>query len=163
MSFGLGSAASPTVNDAQEMDSGTPWIAASEGNLALLQTSLARLGMPATAVDQNGYTLLQAAASYGQMHVLQWLLVSSNASINAVDNDGDSALHYASTDGVVKLLCDAGIDRNIRNRAGKTALEAKREELQELKEDEDFEDGDEDAVQLRSVIDYLSNLETAMQ
>lgn len=181
MSFGLGSAAAAAPTNQQDIDGGTPWVAASDGNLNLLQASLAQLQLPVTAADENGYTLLQAAASYGQISVLRWLLSSPapanqqpqaaaagsvvvSSMVNAVDGDGDTALHYASTVDAAKLLCEeARIDPTIRNNAGKTALQAKQEELQELMEDEDYEETDEDAVKLRSVITYLSSSESAMQ
>jgi len=183
-SFGLGSSSSSAPagfgqQQEQIVDTGTtsPWIAASDGNLELLRTSLARLSLPVTVADENGYTLLQAAASYGQIDVMKWILsettsscvdsiTSSGAYINAVDGDGDTALHYASTADAAKLLCEfsgVAVDRSIRNHSGKTALEAKREELRELEDDDDYEEDDDEAVKLRAVISYLSSFGMMMQ
>jgi len=180
MSFGLGRApvdAATTPDD--DIDSSTPWIAASDGDLPLLQKSLARLQLSLTAADDNGYTLLQAAASYSQLPVMDWLLSSARQQtpdqttvlVFAVDQEGDSALHYASTVDAVKRLIDAGIDVDHKNQAGKTALEHKQEELENLMEDEEDNNGDDqdegseddEARNLREVIAYLSSLPTQSQ
>ena len=140
------------------IDSSTPWIAASDGNIRLLQESLAKLQLPVTAADENGYTLLQAAASYSQIETMQWILSAlpqPATDVNAVDHEGDSALHYASSADSCQLLLAAMIDKNIRNKDGKTALEAKREELQEMILDEDYDEDDVDATALRECINYL--------
>jgi ankyrin repeat protein len=178
MSFGLGKAAAAGANAtgrtttaaAAAIDGNTPWVAAADGDLDLLQLSLQQLNLPLHAADADqGYTLLQGAASYSQLHVLHYLLQSSQSSqptsavniVNAVDRDGDSALHYANTDAAAKVLVDAGIDITIRNSAGCTALEAKQLELQELLDDaDDDDDADEDVdvVQAKGVIAYLSSL-----
>ena len=152
--FGGQASAAATV----EIDNSTPWMAASDGNLSLLQTSLTQLALSPNAADENGYTLLHAAASYGQMQVLQWLLSQPNMNINAVDNEGDSALHYASNEQAATVLIAAGINRHVQNQQGKTALASKQEELQEMLEDEDFEE-DEDSTNLRGLVAYLSRLE----
>jgi hypothetical protein len=157
-SFGLGRT---NNQQAQEVtfDSSTPWMAASEGNLALLQSSLSSLKLPLNAADQNGYTLLQAAASYGQLELLQFLLASNQVDVNAVDNEGDSALHYAGTVEAARLLVDvARINPLISNSEGKTALQAKEEELKGMMEDEEIEDDDDDLESLNDVVKYLSSL-----
>jgi hypothetical protein len=168
MSFGLGqqqSSSPPTNSQSTDpIDSSTPWVAAADGNLPLLQRSLQILNLDFHRADENGYTLLMAAASYSQLPVLQWLLQqaaqnSSTAVVtNAVDNDGDSALHHASSAEAAKMLIQHGIDTSIRNAAGLTALESKQNELEELMENEDMEDDDADTVSLRGVIEYLSSL-----
>jgi ankyrin repeat protein len=146
------------------IDASTPWVAAADGNLESLKASLEHLKMPVSVADANGYTLVQAAASYAQMNVLSWLLAShQSTNINAADNEGDTALHYAATDEAAKLLVEAGIDPLIRNRAGKTALESKRDELQESMADEDFDEDDEDYIALQSLVSYLSSLQSVPQ
>src|SRR5687767_11694591 len=92
-SFGLGRSNNNNANS--DIDSSTPWVAASEGNVALLQSSLAALQLPLSVADENGYTLLQAAASYNQMEVLSFLFSNGGVNVDAVDNDGDSVLHHA--------------------------------------------------------------------
>ena len=159
--FGLGSA-SAAASD-QPIDNSTPWVAAADGNLALVQSSLTTRNLPAGASDEHGYTLLQAAASYSHMNVLKWLL-TQDIDVNAVDNEGDTALHYASTAEAARFLIEvAKVDQTIRNQGGRTALQSKREELEEMQLDEDYDEDDQDAVNLRAVIGYLSSLSSVAQ
>jgi len=63
--FGLGSSRLPdgaAGSDEDVVDGGTPWVAASEGNLPLLQTALTRLQLPPTTADAHGYTLFQGTS-----------------------------------------------------------------------------------------------------
>ena len=148
--FGGGVAASNVP-----IDQSTPWIAAADGNLPLLQTALPQLNLSPSAADENGYTLIHAAASYAHLPVLQWL-VSQGANVHAVDGEGDSALHYASNRAAAEFLVREGkVSLDVRNQAGMTALQAKEEELKELMEDEDFDEMDEDAINLNGVIEFL--------
>jgi ankyrin repeat protein len=162
MSFGLGRA--PPAAALTPIDASTPWIAASDGNLDLLQMSLTQLQLaPDTAVDENGYTLLQAAASYSQVKLMEWLVVAQNVTVYAVDREGDSALHYAATvDAATFLLNVAKINPNLKNQEGKTALESKQEELDEMMQDEDNDEEDHDFVNLRAVVDYLRKFDDSM-
>lgn len=155
MSFGLGR--TPSTEEVP-IDASTPWLAASDGNLPLLQSALTQLHVtPATAVDENGYTLLQAAASYGRIPIMEWLVKQQHVNVNAVDGEGDSALHYAATVPAAQFLIHvAKIQVHLRNQAGKTALESKREELAEMMQDEDNDDDDDDFVNLKAVVDYLN-------
>ena len=138
----------------------------------MLQSALQTLSLPVTTADENGYTLLMAAASYGQLPVLQWVWqqqqqqqqesdsTTSNTFVNAVDQDGDSALHYATTVAAAEFLIQqAGIDVMIRNTSsGKTALESKQADLEEMMADEDeYDEDDEETKQLKQVIEYLSS------
>jgi ankyrin repeat protein len=157
-SFGLGRTNNQQAEEGT-VDSSTPWTAASEGNLTLLQSSLSSLKLPLSAADENGYTLMQAAASYGQIEVLQFLIASNQVDVNAVDNDGDSTLHHAGTVEAARLLVDvARVNPLIANSEGKTALQAKEEELKEMMEDEEIEDDDDDLESLKDVVKYLSSL-----
>ena len=161
MSFGLGIGATPV--DADSIDASTPWVAASDGNLSLMQTSLTQLQLSCTASDENGYTLLQAAASYSQIDVMKWLL-SQRINVNAIDNEGDTALHYATTVDAARFLSEvAKIDTTLKNAVGKSALDCKRDELNELLQDEDNDDQDEDFINLRAVVEYLSSLDANPQ
>jgi hypothetical protein len=168
-SFGLGQHQSSSAGRAvhqQSVDASTPWVAAADGNLPLLQHALQQLNLPVTATDENGYTLLQAAASYSQIPIVTWILEQApnspeqrNVLINAVDHDGDSALHYASTAHVAMFLLEqAGIDPGLVNASGCTALQAKTTELEELLQDEDTEDDDVDVVHLKEMIAYLQSV-----
>ena len=168
-SFGLGQQQSSGADIAahqQPVDSSTPWVAAADGNLPLLQHALRQLNLPITATDENGYTLLQAAASYSQIPIVIWILEQAqlsteqrNALVNAVDNDGDSALHYASTASVAQFLVErVGIDTQLVNTSGCTALQSKSVELAELLQDEDTEDDDVDVIHLKETIAYLESV-----
>jgi hypothetical protein len=136
-------------------------MAASEGNLALLQSSVSSLNLPLTAADENGYTLLHAAASYNQLEVLRFLLnnVTDPQFIHAGDNEGDTALHYAGNIDAAQLLVQVGkCNPSQANRQGKTALQTKQEELDEMMQDEDADEDDEDMEILKHLVAYLSSL-----
>lgn len=159
-SFGLGqpqhAATSVSNMPNADMDSSTPWMAASEGNLSLLQTSVSALNLQVTCSDENGYTLLHAASAYAQIPVLEWLL-SQGVDVNAVDNDGDSVLHHTEDAMTARILIEQGhANPLLRNAEGKTALEVKQDELQDLVNDGD--DDSEDASKLRELIAYLSDI-----
>jgi uncharacterized protein len=162
-SFGLGnttSSSSPTTQNGV-VDPSTPFLAASEGNLALMQSSLQILHQPLTVQDDNHYTLLHAAASYGQLEVVRFLLHQDLplSFINAPDRDGDTALHYATNMETAKVLVDDGkINTKLSNAAGKTALQAKQEELEELLQDSDQDENDEEVETLKELLEYLSTL-----
>ena len=154
--FGLGSTPSMVMSSAVNVDASTPFVAAADGNLALLQQALKQLNGSVHQVDENGYTLLHAGASYSQLAVMQWLL-GQKVNLAAVDAEGDSALHYASTVQACRLLVEAGINPQLRNMKGRTALETKQEELrQEQEEEDDYDEDDPDIVALKEVIQFLS-------
>ena len=139
------------------MDSSTPWMAASEGNLDLLQASLTTLNLPVTAADENGYTLLHAASAYAQLPVMEWLL-SQRVPVNAVDNDGDTPLHHVEDIDAARLLIEVcKADPMPVNAAGKTPVQVKQDDLDELMEDDDDDDSD-DAAKLRVLIDYFASV-----
>lgn len=139
-----------------EVDSSTPWMAAAEGNLPLLKSSLLALGLAATAQDETGYALVHAAVSYSQMNVLQWL-VDNGANVHAVDNEGDTVLHYSGDAATASYLIQAlEVDSMLTNVAGKTALQVKEEELEEIMDDED--DEDDDVEVLKQLVEYLKSL-----
>jgi len=172
-SFGLSSPAQSTgaVYGTGPVDVSTIFSAASEGNIPLLQSAMARLNFAPTTADENGYTLLHAACSYSQLGMLKFLLDNLDrnnqcytAFVNSGDNDGDSALHYAgNTDAARILIEDGRVDPNTVNGQGKTALQAKKEELEEMMQDEEIEDDDEDVEILQKLIGYLSSLSSMPQ
>jgi ankyrin repeat protein len=161
-SFGLGRNTNSGLSHQEpNVDLSTPFLAASEGNLALMQSSLHTLQQPLTVQDDNYYTLLHAAASYGQLEVVRFLLLQnlSLSFINATDHDGDTALHYAANVETAKLLVQDGkINIQHSNAAGKTALQSKQEELDELLQDEDIDENDEEVENLKQLLEYLSTL-----
>lgn len=156
--FGLGRPVQ-NIPPADQIDSSTPWMAASEGNLVLLQHCLQTLAphLTVNAADENGYTLLHAAVSYDKMEIVQFLL-SQNVDVHATDNDGDSILHHAGSAQTTQFLVEV-VKANPRaaNAEGKTALQVKIEEMNEMIQDEDIEDDDEDLEKLKDIVAYLSS------
>ncbi len=146
-----------------EIDSSTPFLAASDGDLSLLQKSLKHLNVPASITDTNGLTPLHSAASYNQLSIIRWLLTQSDVNINAKDNDGDTPLHHCDHSDAARILIEEGnVDVSIRNSDGKTALEMKLEELKELDVamdgDDDDDDDDEEKVSLEELVAYLKTI-----
>lgn len=155
VSFGLVGTANSTD---EEVESNTPWMAVSEGNLELLKSSLQRLNLSVNAADENGYTILHAAASFNQMDIMKYLL-EQGVNVHAVDNDGDSALHYAGNTASARFLVETAQSNPVQvNREGKTPLQTKQEELDEMMQDEDIDDDDDDVEALREIVQYLSTL-----
>ena len=72
--FGFNIINSAKSNQEVLIDSSTPWVAASDGDLELLKKSLSYLNLNVGATDHNGYSLVHAAASYNQIEVLKWLM-----------------------------------------------------------------------------------------
>lgn len=157
-SFGLAEQVSDDGTPSNtDMDSSTPWMAASEGNLTRLQNALSTLNLPVTAADENGYTLLHAASGYAQVEIIKWLF-TQNVDVNATDNDGDSALHHTEDAITAKLLVEQGrVDPDLRNSEGKTSLQVKQDDLNELMTT-DEEDDSEEASKLRELISYLESI-----
>ncbi|KAL7483140.1 hypothetical protein ACHAW6_008791 [Cyclotella cf. meneghiniana] len=140
-----------------QIDESTPWVAAGDGDLALLQSSLTQLGLSPNSADSNGFTLLHAACGYGRVEVIRWLLGLNKdevvVDVNAKDDDGDTPLHHCDDVVSARLLIEAGADHTIRNNDGNTALEVKEEELEEGDEEEDSDD--EDRAKLKELVEYL--------
>ena len=140
------------------IDESTPWVAAGDGDLSLLQSSIAQLGLAPNAADSNGFTFLHAACGYGRTEVIQWLLGLNKDStvidVNAKDGDGDTPLHHCDDVDSAKILIGAGADHTMKNGDGKTALEVKQEDLDEGDEEEDSDD--EDRVKLKELVEFLT-------
>ena len=71
VSFGLGQAPIEATSTTQLIEPSTPWMAAADGNLVLLQSSLMSLGLVYSAADENGYTLLMAATAYNRRNIME--------------------------------------------------------------------------------------------
>ena len=172
-SFGLGGGGpSAPQTPAADIDASTPFLAASEGNLPLLQQALQQLNIPSplTLRDDNGYTLLMAVASYNHLIILDWLWshIPSAATPEQVlqflleaDQEGDSVLHYAGSAETAAWILGryentAPLLLAATNKQGQTPLQAKRDELNEAMRDEDVEDDDEDLETLMELVEFLS-------
>ena len=156
VSFGMGQAPIDATATTQLIEPSTPWMAAADGNQALLESSLTSLGLVYSAADENGYTLLMAATAYNRRNIMELLLPSVD--VNARDNDGDTALHHAECVHAVKILVEVGkADVTTSNKSGRTPLQAKQDEMKELMEEDDNDD-DEGALTLKEVVDYLSSI-----
>ena len=83
------------------------------------------------------YTPLMEAVSQGHLPVVKEL-IRNGADVNVQTEDGTSALMIPSTSakkGIIVALLNVGADQNMRNAAGKTAVEVKTEKFnKELKE-----------------------------
>jgi len=145
-----------------EIDASTPFVAAADGDLTLLQSSIKRLNLSPNAVDSNGFTLLHAACGYSRIEVINWLLdLNNNEStiidVNARDSDNDTPLHHCDDVESARILIEkGGADHQLTNNEGKTPLQSKEAELEE--EDEDDSDGDEDREKLKQLVVYLKSL-----
>ncbi len=148
---------------AAEVDASTPFVAAADGDLELLQESIKKLGMSPNAADSNGFTFLHAAGAYCRVEVINWLIglnADSNIiDINAKDGDGDTPLHHCDDAVSAKMLIDAGADHQVKNDDGKTPLEVKVEELLEGDEEEEDDSDDEDREKLKQLVAYLKSLD----
>lgn len=114
------------------------------------------MNLEVTAADENGYTLLHAASAYGQIHVMEWLL-AQGVPVDAVDCDGDTPLHHVEDVHAAKVLIEKGkAHPMVVNASGKTPLQVKHGDLEELMEDDD--DDTEEADKLRELISYLSRV-----
>lgn len=138
-----------------EIDASTPWVAAGDGDLQLLQTSIKQLGLSPSSCDENGFSFLHAACGYCRVGVIQWLL-SNNVNVNIRDADGDTALHHCDDAISAKLLMEGGADHQLTNDEGKNPLQVKEEEFHEG--DIENESDDEDREKLKELVTYLKSL-----
>uniref|UniRef100_A0A7S2W4Q0 Uncharacterized protein n=1 Tax=Eucampia antarctica TaxID=49252 RepID=A0A7S2W4Q0_9STRA len=153
--FGFGGASSSS----SKIDESTPWVAAGEGNIELLQEAMEKLNLPINAADSNGFTFVHAAASYNQIETLRWILSKDGVDVNASDTDGDTPLHHCDKSEAAKILVEEGsADFQITNNDGKTALEVKLDELEECNEDENDSDDEDDLTSLKLLVKYLQIL-----
>ncbi|KAL7523504.1 hypothetical protein ACHAXR_000212, partial [Thalassiosira sp. AJA248-18] len=148
-----------------EIDASTPWVAAGDGDLQILQSSIKQLGLSPNAADSNGFTFLHAACGYGRTEVIQWLLGLNDGSctidVNARDGDGDTPLHHCDDAVSAKLLIGGGANYQLTNDEGKTPLDVKEEDLQEGDEEDDSDDEDRD--KLKDLVVYLKSLKGGIE
>jgi ankyrin repeat protein len=142
-----------------EIDESTPFVAASDGDLTLLQQSLVKLNVPPGVTDDNGLTPLHNAVSYNQAETIRWLL-GQKVDVNAQDSDGDTPLHHCDNVEAAKILIQEGqASYKIQNSQGKTALQLKEEELKEAASDMDEGESDDDeTANLDQLVGYLKSL-----
>jgi len=176
---GFGGTASPTNTSTpatttptlppieHEIDQSTPWVAASDGDLPLLQKSLQALDLPHTCADSNGLTPMHSAASYGHVEIVRWILsrdgvgggIGGGQAVNARDTDGDTPLHHCDDAGSARVLVEEGsADYTLKNGRGETVLEMKERELVETMADAEEGDSDDEAQGLVNLIQYLQAL-----
>ena len=163
MSFGGFQA---VASQSAEIDESTPWVAAGDGDLALLQESISKLNLAPNAADSNGFTFLHAACGYAREEVIRWLLGLNNkgdattivVDVNAKDAEGDTPLHHCDDVSSAKLLIEGGADCAIKNDEGLTALDVKEEELKEG-DDEEEDSEDEDREKLKELVVYLKSIQ----
>mmetsp|Transcript_21661 Transcript_21661/g.30357 ORF Transcript_21661/g.30357 Transcript_21661/m.30357 type:complete len:170 (+) Transcript_21661:77-586(+) len=158
--FGLTSQSvpNPSTSSPEVIDESTPWIAASDGDINLLQRSIQTLNLSINAADSNGFTFLHSASSYGQLDMIRWLLSQQVTDVNVKDSDGDTPLHHCDDVITAKLLVQEGkADFSLRNNDGKTALEVKEEEFLDNDNMED-DDSSGDTENLKDLIQYLKGV-----
>lgn len=86
----------------------------------------------ASAADQNGYTLLHAAASYNALPLLRELVHTYNCNVNIADDEWETPLFAAETvDAARCLVEELGADVEVLNGEGTGVLENARENLEE--------------------------------
>ena len=111
------------------------------GNREAVRRQLEQDGIDVNAKNSEGYTALILASSNGHKEIVAMLLDKKyGAYVNATDDDGDTALmkvincneeddrpwyqvEYDIIEIVEKLLNQDGIDVNVENKNGKTALD----------------------------------------
>ncbi|KAF9986485.1 hypothetical protein BGZ65_007456 [Modicella reniformis] len=103
------------------------WLAASDGDLEALKTFVEEKGVSVDAQDENGYSVLHAAASYGHKDLIKYLL-EKGANVNIQDPDMDTPLFVCETVEIAKMLVEAGADAKHLNGNDMTAAENAEEE-----------------------------------
>ncbi|KAI6249569.1 hypothetical protein HI914_01939 [Erysiphe necator] len=83
----------------------------------------------ASSQDEQGYSLLHAAASYNHVELLRSLVQEFHVQVDLRDIDGETALYVAETIDCARLLVEElNADMTIRSSEGKTALQKITEE-----------------------------------
>lgn len=82
------------------------WIAAADGDEAAVLGFLSRDPSAINSLDENGYTVLHAAASYNHIALLKKLVLEHGGNVDIQDHDGDTPLFVAETVEVAKTLVE---------------------------------------------------------
>lgn len=101
------------------------WAARQHGTARVIDI-LVEHGGNINARDYKGYSPLHHAAENINKDAMKGLLEDIHTDINALNKNGSTALHIASYHGwidIVQLLLDNGINKNIKNIFGVTALD----------------------------------------
>ncbi|GIZ40566.1 hypothetical protein CKM354_000390000 [Cercospora kikuchii] len=77
----------------------------------------------ASKQDHHGYSLVHASASYGHADLLKALIKDFGVDPNIKDEDGETALFSVEEVAMAKELLELGTDRALRNHDGQTAAE----------------------------------------
>ena len=87
---------------------------------------LVSLGAKVVKLTENGQNCLHMAAKLGLVSTTEHLIKTESKVVNDVDESGNTALHLCQYSQDAKLitqcLLSAGVDTNIQNNAGETAL-----------------------------------------
>ena len=94
------------------------WVAASNGNVALVQSLLQHDPALINAQDDHGYSPLHAATAYAHHDLLEFLLQHPDINVNIQDEDGDAPLHLAEDLASVQLLLAHNANPLLANCAG---------------------------------------------
>jgi hypothetical protein len=105
-----------------------PYLLAADNPAALLEL-LKEDPSVAPRQDENGYSLVHAAASYNHLDLLRTLVREYNVPVDLRDEDGETALFVVESVNAAKVLIDElGLDPKIKNDEGQTAPEKIRDE-----------------------------------
>jgi ankyrin repeat protein len=97
------------------------WIASSDGDIDAVRNYLQH--MSPDSKDENGYSILSAAASYGHKELVRILIEEFKANPNIQDEEGDAPLHICQDIDTIKLLVQLGADPTLRNHENKLPIE----------------------------------------
>ncbi len=114
-----------TPSQHNTLDYNNAFAAASRGDLAMVQSSLATDPSLLTRTEWQGMTLLHDAVDKGQIEVATFL-IEQNADLNAQTHDGRTPLHIAAQHGnvpMIALLLKHGATLNAVDANGWTPLD----------------------------------------
>lgn len=114
------------INALNCFDENALHIAADLGPKSLIEKLLER-GADAKFKDSDGNTALHRAVTYNTIDVVRTLLKDGISEVNALNSNNESAVFLAlkrvGSSSFIQVLSENGADLNIKNSAGKTALD----------------------------------------